>query len=449
MAASSHAARHAVPVRSTRFRHLLPMTALAAALGCADTPAADPLSPENPGGETPDVTPGHSFSTGAYDIALWVAVHPSGVYVTGYTGADLDGPHVGGQDLFVRKYHPEGQVLWADQFGSTSDETPFEIVVDSAGNAYIAGNTSGSLAGSRGNQDGFVRKYDANGTHQWTRQFGTTELENLYGAALAPDGSVVVVGSTAGSLQSPNSGATEAYLRMYSASGEVVWTRQFGRGESTEAAGVAVAQDGSIYVVGATFGDLQGTNDGEGDAFLRKYSPAGAIAWTRQFGTAAHDVALRVRLDNFGNVIVSGSTRGSLRGTNAGGGDVFVRKYSSAGLVINTRQFGSTGDDVAFGLAVDETGSYFIGGYANGDIAGAVGGNDAFVRKYSSGDAHVWTRQWGTLVGEELYGIAVSPTTNLFVAGGTNGALVGANQGSSDAFLSRLNAQGIVEWTDQ
>ena len=55
--------------------------------------------------------------------------------------------------------------------------------------------------------------------------------------------------------------------------------------------------------------------------------PPGTLGWTRQFGTSGVDIASRVAADADGNVYVSGFTTGDLEGTNAGGNDAFLRAY--------------------------------------------------------------------------------------------------------------------------
>lgn len=76
----------------------------------------------------------------------------------------------------------------------------------------------------------------------------------------------------------------------------MLWTRQFGTASDDDTVGPsgAVAADSTgVYVGGTTDGTLAGqTTAGNGDAFVRKYSPAGDIMWTRQFGSRRFDIAL-------------------------------------------------------------------------------------------------------------------------------------------------------------
>jgi hypothetical protein len=70
-----------------------------------------------------------------------VAVGPQGnIYITGNT---LDQNYVA-YEAFVAKYNPQGKLLWKKQLGTSSDEESSEgIAIDSRGNAFITGWTTG------------------------------------------------------------------------------------------------------------------------------------------------------------------------------------------------------------------------------------------------------------------------------------------------------------------
>ena len=91
---------------------------------------------------------------------------------------------------------------------------------------------------------------------------------------------------------------------------------------------------GNVYVTGYTNGGLDGnTSAGGSDIFLVKYDSAGTKQWTRQLGTASDDYGEGVAVDGSGNVYVTGGTLGGLDGnTSAGGADIFLVKYNSDGV---------------------------------------------------------------------------------------------------------------------
>jgi hypothetical protein len=139
---------------------------------------------------------------------------------------------------------------------------------------------------------GFAHPTLAHDQPQWVRQLGTSELDEAYGAATDGDGNVYISGSTlGGALGGPNQGLWDAWLAKYSPAGAVLWKRQFGTSESDLAFRVATDSDGNVYITGGTFGSLGRRQQGNGDAWVAKYSAAGALRWKRQLGTFEQDWA--------------------------------------------------------------------------------------------------------------------------------------------------------------
>jgi len=140
----------------------------------------------------------------------------------------------------------------------------------------------------------------------------------------------------------------------------------------------------NVYITGYTGGVLDGTA-GSVDAFLAKYDSAGTIKWTKQLGSTGYDRAQCVAVDSNNNVYIAGQTGGALDGTSAGSYDAFLAKYDSAGTIVWTKQLGTTESDRAYGVVVDSNNNVYITGETYGDLDGSgnVGGNDAFLAKYS------------------------------------------------------------------
>ena len=304
---------------------------------------------------------------GSRDGAEGVALGKDGsVYIAGWTGGALPGQvHAGDMDIFLRKYTPTGQEVWTRQVGSDNVDAAYGVAVDFQGNIYIAGQTWGTLPGqaSSGHWDAFVGKYTPAGAEVWTHQFGTASFDRADGVAVDREGNVYVAGSTAGDLPGHETrGSVDAFLRKYSPAGDELWTGQFGTSEWDQASALAVDQEGNAYVTGNTDGAFPGyVNAGEGDVFLRKYSPQGEELWTRQWGSNASDLARGVAVDAAGNCFVVGLTLGALPGQRSlGGWDAFLWKYGSQGDVLGTSQFGTEDHDEANAVTVDRKGNVYV-----------------------------------------------------------------------------------------
>ncbi|MGH9035652.1 MAG: SBBP repeat-containing protein [Acidimicrobiia bacterium] len=386
------------------------------------------------------------FGTRVADEALGVALDPLGnAYAVGWTFGTLPGQRSEGTvDAFVRKYDATGHELWTHQFGSWERDFARAVATDPAGNAYVVGETWGTLPGqsSAGGYDAFVRKYDPAGNEIWTRQFGGGGGEGAWAVTVDPAGGAYVVGTTRAALPGQSSaGGFDAFVSRYDAAGNEVWTRQFGSQGDEGGRGVALDTLGNVLVVGSTDLALPGeTSAGGFDAYLRQYDGAGREGWTRQFGSAADDFGVAVAVDAQGDAVVAGSADRALPGqTWAGGSDAFLRSFDAAGTTLWTNQFGTDSSDVAWGVAIDRAGQTHVVGSTERELPGqrAAGGSDIFVRRYAGGE-EMWTRQLGTQETDIAFAVAVDDA-GPWLVGSTRGPLQGqGSAGDRDAYLMKI-----------
>ena len=122
----------------------------------------------------------------------------------------------GDTDAFLRKYNGDGDHLRTVQFGTESLEEGSDVVVDVAGNVYVTGFVGGAFSGQDflgGRNDAYVVKFDASLTQVWTRQFGTPDRDLATAVAVGLRGSLYVVGGTEGALAGQaSSGKADAFL---------------------------------------------------------------------------------------------------------------------------------------------------------------------------------------------------------------------------------------------
>ena len=381
------------------------------------------------------------FGTSDDDSAYSITNDIDGnVYVAGDTYGDLQAANRGSSDAFVSMYSSSGELLWTKQFGTPKDDSAYSIITNVNGNVYVAGKTNGSLQGSnKGKDDAFISKYSSSGELLWTRQFGTSGSDYINSVAINANGNIYVAGDTSGSLQGTNKGLNvDSFVRKYSSGGKVLWTRQFGTSEPDYAYRITADTKGNIYVAGRTNGSLQGVSQGSDDAFIRKYSSSGKVLWTRQFGTSDYDIAYGITTNYNGNVYVTGNSGGGLQGMNKGSGDVFIRKYSFNGKMLWTRQFGTSNYDIAYHITADAKGGVYTTGYTSGSLQGTNKGfRDAFISKHDFSGKILWTKQFGTLDNDMAYSMVTDADGNVYVAGDTWGGLQDASKGFRDAFIRK------------
>jgi hypothetical protein len=246
-------------------------------------------------------------ASGNHDEFGDLAAAPDGsVYLTGTTGgllADVT-PRANGQsDAFVRSFDAALSVRWTRQFrgiiSTVDDPTQRQgfafgraMAADTSG-IYLTGVVVGSLPGGpihRSLDDTFVRRYAADGAVVWTRQFDATY----------PNGSGGVV-----ELQ-------------------------------THPADIALGADG-IHVVGqsAWLGDRD--IERREDAFQRVYTRAGAVVWTREVGGPNDDGAIKVLPDATGSVMFGFAPEGLA--AESGPSSMFLVRFTATGSVAGALEY--------------------------------------------------------------------------------------------------------------
>lgn len=309
--------------------------------------------------------------TTADDVANAVAVDASGsVYVAGYTSAALEPGFTpaGGRDAFVMMLSA-GRVGWIRQLGSIGDDVANAVAVTSSG-VFVAGQAGNALPGQTfyGTSDYFVAKYDVSGKPQWRFQGGSTGADAATSIAVA-----TVSGAErayiGGYTTTQYNGTMGIVLRMLGDMHEFTYTIDSQGAYADEIYAVTIAQPSTasqpyLYVTGNTGGALQGTSAGARDVFVADFEAnlmTSAIQ-VRQIGSAADDVgnAIAFRDDavyvagRVGNYpgLRAPATSGNLPGqTTFGGPDGFLIKLSTTLTPLRIRQFGTTGNDEALGLA--------------------------------------------------------------------------------------------------
>jgi hypothetical protein len=259
-------------------------------------------------------------------------------------------------DMFLVKYAPNGNVLWAKSAGGTGDDRGYSVATDANGNTFVCGyfQSSSITFGSytltnAGYCNIFLVKYAPNGNVLWAKTAGGTGDDEGYSVATDANGNCFVTGLfdspsiTFGSYTLTNAGNWDMFLVKYDVYGNVLWAKSAGGTGDDEGYSVATDANGNCFVTGMfyspsiTFGSYTLTNAGGniGDIFLVKYDASGNVIWAKSAGGTGDDEGYSVATDASGNCFVTGMfgsssiTFGSYTLTNAGGSDIFLAKLSN------------------------------------------------------------------------------------------------------------------------
>lgn len=237
--------------------------------------------------------------------ALWVAASFDGEQATlgeGDEASTVAGS--GDADPLLVKLGPDGQVVWADNFGEAGEQYIAALDVDAAGDVWLAGGFRGTMQFAGGTLTSgkladqwsmFVVKLDRDGAWQWGRAYSLADSQIAYHLRADAAGGAVLSGvytgpkMVLGDRHLVNKFAGTAMLAAkFDADGRVAWAR------SWPCVGACVADslvvDGAGQSVFSTLvapGSVLAVEDeldaGEWDsehAVLAKLDRDGALVWS-------------------------------------------------------------------------------------------------------------------------------------------------------------------------
>lgn len=404
------------------------------------------------------------------------------IYVTGYFMGTVDfNPSgnvnnltsAGGNDIFLAKYDPNGNNIYAKSIGGTGQDEGIAIALDETENPVIVGNFEETVdfdpgSGTHnitciGGRYVFIAKFSTNGDFVFAKSISRAySPDTPYDLAIAVDndGDIYIAGSFHGTANFSidanltSAGEADVFLAKYDLNGNYLASANIARGPGNASAqAIALDNIGNIYVTGYFLGTSDfnpgiGTNNltsnGQDDAFLSRYTDLGesfiyfGFQFARQIGSSLSDICRDIQLTSSGvyvtghfsdeAVINDGSSNTTLQ--CAGTWDAFLIKFSLAGVKIFANVIGGTGYDVGFKIAIDSDENIYVLGTFTGIVdfnpitfPGSVdnhlsnGSYDIFLSKYDSSGFWSYTKSIGGPAHDRGNTMSISNDGDIILAG--------------------------------
>ncbi|MGO8836867.1 MAG: beta strand repeat-containing protein [Limisphaerales bacterium] len=403
-----------------------------------------------------------------------------GAFQTNYAGGKLTG------DAFVAKLNNAGtNIIYLTYLGGSADDGAFSLALDAAGDVYVTGFTdspdfptttnapyrtiSGILNKTVGFYpvDAFVTELSSDGSSLvYSTYLGGSGEDAGFGIAVDSANNAYVTGFTYSSNFPAISGinytsnsivytlpnkltCTNSFVnanvfiaKIHAGGSSVDYSTYFGGNNFEQGSGIAVDTNGSVYVTGFTVS----TN----------FPTINYIHQT--IGNATFD----------GHVLNCDTNKNRSNKSS----DAFVAKFDPTGTnLIYSTLLGSTNDDAATGIAVDNSGAAYVTGWTVStnfpntiltNIAGLTSfmvtntrpgylSTNVFLAKITNGlqAGIAWSTVFGGKGADVGNCVAVDPAGHVFVTGSASstnfptlnvpGFLIYTNSGKSDAFVIAFN----------
>ena len=335
-------------------------------------------------------------------------------------------------DLMVIKFSPYGTVEWAKVYGGPGDDYPTGVTIGPNGDIIVVGTTSSYGSGS---YDVWVLRLYPDGKIRWQKTYGGPGDDRAMDVAIDHAGKIVVVGGTTSYGANPGE-SSDLWVLKLSGTGDVVWSRTYGRTKWDWGDSVAVDGSNNIYVGGVYWLGVSAPYSHFGDGgsgWILKLDTNGNVVWNRMLGGVDNEWVSGIALLD-GDVIFVGSTKSF----GAGDYDLWVGRLDSDGNLKWVKSYGGTSRDVGTSLLVLNQYCGFLVGYTYS--AQEVTGSKAWILRFSPGSGEVdWQRVYGGEGDDHAFGIAGSPDGIVVL-----GASSSFGKAQRSAWILKLQTSGTV-----
>jgi len=303
--------------------------------------------------------------------------------------------HGGSGEVFILKLNSSGIVQWVKSFGNTGYNYGKTIAVDSLSNIYVSGIFEMSvlvgtkLLHSYGQSDVFLAKYTPDGQFVWAKQFGGEKYDIVKSIKVIHN-NIYMTGDfyrTAlfDTITLTNIDGKDMFVAKLDLDGQVKWAKNSsGADDFLDYAGgedVSVDSKENVYIVGVfagnvSFGSCTLSTLWAGENFVIKYDSSGSCTMAQKLhGTTNNGI----ETDKFDNTFITGTiylscTFDTITLQSYGYFDAFVVKYNSNFHAVWAVNCGGTSGDYANDIELDNDNNVFLAGDYGGISGHAVFG---------------------------------------------------------------------------
>lgn len=399
------------------------------------------------------------------------------------------------QTMFLAKYDPQGNFLWAKDFAAGTigigSGSGTSIITDHAGNIYLGGYWNYwmdfdpgpvNVYAFSGADGAFVAKYDSLGNYLWVVRLnaGCKRTENLL---LDGDDNIIAQGIFSGTQDfDPDTSSAiitaasidDIFVVKYDSSRNYIWAKDIDGGDVYYVNAAKMDAAGNIYLTGtfSSIGDFDpGTgvqmlySNGSADAFFAKYDSACNYIWAKSVGCSDFDGSNFLTLTGQGDVLIAGSFNDTIIFNadtligNVYASETYFAKYDSAGNFKWAKKTTCPNGSSGRCIQTDAAGNIFLAGTFHGDsdfdpgpgvvklYANSIGASNIYIAKYDSTGSYMWAKNFPGYFNSYPY-IETDGTGNLYILGGYHnvidfslgaGTMIDTAFGQDDFFFGKYS----------
>lgn len=370
----------------------------------------------------------------------------------------------GGDDVYIQKLSPAGNLIWAVGIGNSGNELGRAITIDANGDILVTGSFTSTavdfdpgsgttILSGDGTLNIFVLKLTSSGTLVWAKSIGGTGDDVAFTICSDANSNVFIGGHFWGGvdfdpgpgINTVTSTAIDAFALKLDVNGNYVWVAPFHSNSESHVNSIKTNSSGEVVMVGYFIATMDldpgiGTNNltsASIDGFIIKLNQLGNLIWGKQLGGVNNEVYYDFDIDHLGDIITTGYCQGgadfdpgpaTFTLPTYAGTDAFIQKLDTDANLIWAKVFGSVTNDNGYGIDVDELGNIVSTGYYSGTVDfdpavgifsnhTAIGSVDAYIQKLDINGNFVWAKTFGGTGDDIPRGISIAPAGDIAVTG--------------------------------
>ena len=343
---------------------------------------------------------GSTYSTSGISTSnSYISTYPSGVY----------------QASYLSKFNSNGILIWSTYIGGNNGTTnSYCCKADKNNNIYISGNTVSTNGISNTNIflgaiDGFLMKFNSNGSLIYGKYIGGNGYENINKKSISIDNqnNVFLAGETTSQFSTSNIGTSNGYqnyiinggnfstpfLIKYDSFGNKIWGTYYNgtySGLSTNNINCVVDSKGNSYLYGTinsydqnfttsncyqsiwitTYSNGGYPMQDPSNGFIVKFSNNGSRIYATFLGGEKNEVLKSCDIDTLGNIYITGqtsslnyiSTSGAINLNYKDSTDGFLMKFDTTGNRIWGTYIGDVGFEDIHDIVVNKDYTIYLTG---------------------------------------------------------------------------------------
>ncbi|WP_439881153.1 T9SS type A sorting domain-containing protein [Pontibacter sp. MBLB2868] len=362
--------------------------------------------------------------------------------------------------------------VWDKTYGGSQFDYLSSVIPTSDGGYLLAGTTepgvsSDKTEGSRGGQDYWVVKLNADGSKAWDKTYGGSGNDWLAAAIATSDGGYLIGGYSYSGKSSERTeqsrGDADYWVVKLNADGSQDWDKAYGGAAYDELTALTATADGGYLLGGRSLSGISGEKSeasrGGADYWLVKITADGSKVWDKTYGGDGTDWLHALTKTSDGGYVLGGSSSSGVSGEKSeasrGNSDYWVLKLNTDGSKVWDKTYGGSKLDDFRALTITMDGGYLLAGLSESGISGekteeSRGGEDSWVVKLNADGSKAWDKTYGGSANDWFSAIVATTDGGFLLGGGSGSGAAGdrteATKGGYDNWVIKLNADGSKAW---